>query len=59
MIPAPDYADEIANVRMSQMQREVLNRWMVVCADAGEIEAAEEIRQLAVSETHEETRRAA
>jgi hypothetical protein len=58
MIPA-DYAAELALIEMSRLQREVLDRWMVVCADAGEIETAEEIRQIAVTETQEEIRRAA
>jgi hypothetical protein len=59
MTPAADHIEELALIAMSRLQREVLDRWMVVCADAGEIETAEEIRQLAVTETQEELRRAA
>lgn len=50
MTPAPDHIEELALIAMSRMQRHVLDRWMAVCADAGEIEHAEAIRQLTTAD---------
>lgn len=41
----PDHANEIALIEMSRIQRETLERWMVVCVDAGETDLAEEVRR--------------
>lgn len=50
---ATDHIEELALIAMSRLQRETLERWMVVCADAGEVEHAEAIRQLTQAETAE------
>ncbi len=52
-MPSPDHIEELALIAMSRLQRETLERWMVVCADAGEVEHAEAIRQLTQAETAE------
>lgn len=52
-----DHIEELALIAMSRLQRETLFRWMLVCADAGEAEIAEEIRQITADEI--EIRRAA
>ena len=40
-----DHISELQLIDHSSAQRETLFRWMLVCADAGEAEIAEEIRQ--------------
>lgn len=46
-----DHIEELTLIAMSRLQRETLDRWMVICADAGEFEHAEAIRQIAQAET--------
>lgn len=50
MTPAPDHIEELALIAMSRLQRETLERWMVICADAGEADHAEAIRQLTMAD---------
>lgn len=40
-----DYAEEMALIEMSRMQRQTLERWFWECIDAGEAAVAEEVRQ--------------
>jgi hypothetical protein len=56
---APDHIEELALIRMSQMQRETLERWAVICATAGEYEHAEQLAELARSDRAELTKEAA
>ena len=51
MTPAPDHFEELALIAMSRLQRETLERWMVICADAGELDHAEAIRQIAQAQS--------
>lgn len=40
-----DLIAEQTLIDLSRVQREALERWMVICIDAGEVNVAEEIRQ--------------
>jgi hypothetical protein len=43
---SPDRIAELALIEMSRVQREVLARWVKVCADAGETETAADLLEL-------------
>lgn len=54
-----DFIEEQANIDLSRCQREALERWIGICATAGEPEAAEEIRQAIMAQDMEQERKAA
>ena len=47
--PSPEYIEELALIRISQMERSVLERWSGVCALAGEHDQATLLANIAVA----------
>lgn len=54
-----DHFAELMLIDFSRCQREALERWIGICATAGEPEAAEEIRQAIMAQDMEQERKAA
>lgn len=52
MVPvASDHIGETINIEMSRLQRETLERWVIVCISSGQYQAADEMARLARSAT--------
>ncbi len=54
-----DHFAELQLIDFSRAQREALTRWLRICIDASEVEAAEEIRQAVAAKEFEFLMRAA